>query len=114
MNKFWQYSKKILTSVSGLCLLMLITALLISSIGTLLSGGIQQWQTVLNNAAWYFLIWRLVIYIVVGYFWYATIKIYHRKNNQEGVEKMHKLGWLAVIMIVLVEGSKLWGMINDY
>lgn len=112
MNKVWKISKKLLTSVSGLCLLMLLAAFLVSSLGTLLSGGIQQWQATLKSAASYLFIWRLFIYGLIGYFWWLTVKNYKQKDHKTGLEKMYKLGGLALLVIISVEVPKLWGLFN--
>lgn len=114
MNNLWKISKKLLTSLTGLCLLMLLTAVIVASLGTLLSGGIQQWQNALKTATPYLYIWRLIIYAIIGGFWYSTLKTYQSKDNQAGIEKTKKLGVIAVLVIITVEGVKLWGLINDY
>ncbi len=114
MTKLWTRSKKLLTSVSGLCILMLLATVLIASIGTLLSGGLQQWQTALKNASPYLLIWRVIIYSVLAGFWYSTIKLHQQKANIEGLARTKRLGGIALLVMICVEGSKLWGMLHDY
>jgi len=114
MTKFWTRSKKLLTSVSGLCILMLLATVLIASMGTLLSGGLQQWQTALKNASPYLLIWRVIIYSVLAGFWYSTIKLHQQKANIEGLARTKRLGGIALLVMICVEGSKLWGMLHDY
>lgn len=114
MAKLWTLSKKLLTSVSGLCILMVLATVLIASMGTLLSGGLQQWQTALKNASPYLLIWRVIIYTGLAVVWYSTLKLHKQKANEEGLVRTKKLGGIALLVIICVEGSKLWGVLHDY
>ncbi|UYZ83047.1 hypothetical protein MTZ49_10580 [Entomomonas sp. E2T0] len=114
MNNVWKISKKLLTSLTGLCILMLFTAVIVASLGTLLSGGLLQWQTALKTATPYLYLWRLFIYVILASIWYSTFKTYRNKANQAGIEKTKRLGIIAFVVIITVEGSKLWGIINDY
>lgn len=107
MNKVWKISKRFLTSLTGLCLLMLVTAVIVSSLGTLLSGGMEQWQQLLKKAGPYLLIWRLIIYCIVGCFWYSTLKTYQQKGKQEGAARVKRLGMNALLIVVTVEASKI-------
>lgn len=113
MHKLYNVSKKLLGSITGLCVLMLLTATLISSMGSLLSGGLAQWQQALKTATPYLYLWRIIIYAVVASFWYSTLKAYQQKQHQEGINKTKRLGAIALLVVVTVEGSKLLGMINQ-
>ena len=112
MHKLYKVSKKLLGSIIGLCLLMLLTATLISSMGSLLSGGLEQWQQALKTATPYLYLWRIIIYAVIAGFWYSTLKAYQQKQYSEAINKTKRLGAIAVLVIVTVEGSKLLGMMS--
>lgn len=112
MHKFYNLSKKLLTSVTGLCVLMLFTAFIVSSMGTLLTGGLTQWQQALKTATPYLYLWRIILYAIIVVFWYSTLKAYRNKQHHIGIDKTKRLGTIALLVIVTVEGSKLLGMIN--
>lgn len=87
MHKLYKVSKKLLGSITGLCVLMLLTATIISSMGSLLSGGLAQWQQALKTATPYLYLWRIIIYAIVASFWYSTLKAYQKKNTTKGLTK---------------------------
>lgn len=109
MNKLWKVSKKIFAGVTGLCLFMFFAAVIVSYLGTLMAGGIEHWQKLLKNAAPYLLIWRILVYSVIGSFWYATYKKHKTNDNQQGIERLSRLGWLALLVVVFVEGTRVLG-----
>lgn len=81
----WLFNKR--TGTMFVCGLMLIViATLINVIGISAVGGVQQWFAWIEINAHIFFIWRLCLYIAVGYGWYwlrdRIIKRETEKNAQ--------------------------------
>jgi hypothetical protein len=96
-------------TLSGLIALMFITAILIMSVGTLATGGMENWKVALKNAAPYLFFLRLCIYSVGAVIWSKTYRLHQEKNNKEGLERTKRIGIVSVIIIAMIEVPKLFG-----
>lgn len=101
--------KASVTTISGLLILMVVTTALMSWIGSLATGGIDNWKTALKSAAPYLFIFRLSLYSIVAVFWAKTYRIYREKDNQAGLERTRRIGLLSLAIILLIEMPKILG-----
>ncbi|MDR2208793.1 MAG: hypothetical protein LBE22_07485 [Azoarcus sp.] len=103
--------KKILkflaTTMAGLIVTMLIVGIMITLVGSWVSGGSEQWSAALFSAAPYLLIWRIIVYSIAAGFWYATVRMYQDKGDAVAVGRMKRIGGLGIILILFVELPKL-------
>jgi hypothetical protein len=107
MKKLLKYS---LTTFTGLIVLMFVAAFLISSIGTWLSGGLDQWKAAMDSAAPYLLVWRLIVYMVAAGFWVSTWRMYKAREDAASQDRLKAIGICGLLLIFFVEAPKfLWG-----
>lgn len=103
--------KKILklsvTTVTGLLVTTLVVGLLISSVGSWLSGGLEEWTAAMMKAAPFLLVWRILVYGTTALFWYSAYKKYQEKNDFESMTRLKKIGGLGVVLILFIEVPKI-------
>ena len=101
--------KASVTTLSGLIALMFVTAVLIMSVGTLATGGMENWKAALKSAAPYLFFLRLSIYSVGAVIWSKTYRLHRDKNNTDGLERTKRIGIISLIIIAMIEVPKLFG-----
>lgn len=102
--------KATVTSVTGLVILMLVTGFLVTHIGSMATGSIENWKAAMKGAAPILTALRLTVYSVTAYFGWQAYDMYRRKENQVGMARMKRLGLLGGVVILFIEVPKLIGL----
>ena len=103
----------ILIALVALVTMMLLSGL-IASIGIYLAGDMQAFQNSLRNAGGWLLVWRWLLYVGIGIYWwrYARARVLVRilEPAQAPVEiksRLQRLERLVVIFVVVFEALNL-------
>jgi|GEM_PF-1111691 len=104
IRKTWL--KALLSTVSGGVVLMLLLGIALYCLGVWQSGGTQQWAATLKSLSLQLLVFRLVLYSVLGTFCYQTFVLQTRKGNPAGVQRIKRIALASAVIIVLVELSR--------
>lgn len=102
-----RFLKASVTTVSGAVMLMMALAVIATSMGTYLSGGMEEWRGLLDRAAPYLMVWRFILYGVTLWVWMNVYQIHKAKHNQAGIERLRRMGWLGLTVAGFVEISRL-------
>lgn len=63
------FSRQVAVTIMWLFILGTVS-FVVNTAGIRITGSVQNWTSWLNNHASYFLVWRILLYIVVAYGWY--------------------------------------------
>lgn len=69
VNMRWLFNRRSAQALGWTALLLLV-AVIVNVAGIGIVGGIQDWSQWLNAHARLFLIWRIVLYLALGYGWW--------------------------------------------
>ncbi|RTB44144.1 hypothetical protein [Pseudomonas aeruginosa] len=110
---------KILPSMRGLfhrsawrsflwALLVVLAAVLVNIVGIHAFGSIEGWQHWMDSQAGFFLAWRVVLYVGVGWFWMRMhLKLREREPGTETHQRLLRIEIAAVLAVLALEAS-LW------
>jgi K+-sensing histidine kinase KdpD len=86
------------------CLLLFgVVAIAISAVMFRLVGGVNGWQSWRTDHYWDLMAWRMTLYVGLVAGW-VTLKA--RLRKQEGNKRLHRVEILAVLLVLLIEFSK--------
>lgn len=84
-------------------LLVALTALWISQLGSTWLTRLEHWNRVVDSASHYLLLWRLLLYGVIAWLWY---RLDQTQLSLRARAQWRRLGVISTVLIIAIEISR--------